>query len=89
MRYVTFYYDLLREHVTDLKVHPDKEAAIKHFNMNYKRYFQLCTPFKTDKLPASYGYPMRKYYGVSVRGFKNMFGVSIDEVLRQMQEDKG
>lgn len=28
MRYVTFYYDLLSDHVSDLKVHKDKETAL-------------------------------------------------------------
>lgn len=81
MRYVTFYYDLLRDHVSDLKVHENKETALKHFNTNCKNYFQLNTQFKADRLPASYGYPHRKYYGVSARTFKKMFDISIDEAI--------
>ena len=34
MRYVTFYYDLLRDHVSDLKVHEDKEKALRLFEKN-------------------------------------------------------
>ncbi len=86
MRWVTFYYDVLRDHVSDLKAHKDKETALKHFNANCKNYFQLRTPFKAEKLPATYGYPMRKYYGVSATAFKKMFDVSIDEALEIARE---
>ena len=87
MRYVTFYYDLLHDNVLDLKVHNDKDTALKHFNFECKRWFELNTKFKADKLPATYGYPMRKYYGVSARGFKKMFDISIDEALKEAQND--
>lgn len=89
MRWVTFYYDRLREQVLDLKAHKNKEEALKHFRTNCKNYFQLNTSFKADKLPATYGYPMRKYYGISATAFKKMFGVSVDEALKQAEsEDK-
>lgn len=88
MRYVTFYYDLLREHVSDLKVHEDKETALKYFNTHSRSYFQFNVRWKTDKLPATYGYPMRKYCGMSARAFKKMFGVSIDEALEIAQKHK-
>ena len=88
MRYVTFYYDLLREHVSDLKVHEDKEKALKHFNSQCHRLFELNTKFKADKLPATYGYPFRKYYGVSARTFKKMFDISIDEAMEIAQGRK-
>lgn len=86
MRYVTFYYDLLRENVSDLKVHEDKEKALEHFNSQCHRWFELNTKFKADKLPATYGYPLRKYYGVSARTFKKMFDISIDEVMKIVQD---
>lgn len=35
MRYVTFHYDLLQNHVSGLKVHEDKEKALKHFNSEF------------------------------------------------------
>lgn len=81
MRYVTFYYDLLRKQVSDLKIHKDKETALKHFNSECYKWFELGTKFKADKLPATYGYPMRKYYGISARAFKQMFDISIDEAM--------
>jgi hypothetical protein len=81
MRYATFYYDLLRNQVLGLKVHEDKEKALKHFNSECYKWFELGTKFKATKLPATYGYPMRKYYGVSARTFKKMFGVSVDEAM--------
>lgn len=88
MRYVTFYYDLLHDHVSDLKVHENKEVALKHFNTNCKNYFQLNSQFKADRLPVSYGYPHRKYYGVSARTFKKMFDVSVDEAILMCEKTK-
>lgn len=82
MRWVTFYYDLLGNNVSDLKVHSDKESALIYFNANCKNYFQINSQFKADKLPASYGYYHRKYCGISARAFKKEFGCSIDEALR-------
>ena len=80
-RWVTFYYDMLWEHMYDLKVHPDRETALKYFNKHCKRHFQLNTEFKADKLPASYGYIFRKYWGISASAFKKEFGISVDEAL--------
>lgn len=85
MRYVTFHYDLLRNHISDLKVHEDKEKALKHFNSECYKWFELGTKFKANKLPAAYGYPMRKYYGVSARAFKKRFGISVDEAMEIAQ----
>lgn len=81
-RWITFYYDVLREHVFDLKAHPDRETALKYFNQHCKDYFQLNTKFKADKLPASYGYPLRKYWGISAPAFKKKFGISVDEAVK-------
>ena len=81
-RWVTFHYDMIREHVSDLKAHPDKETALKYFNQHCKSHFQLNTRFKADKLPASYGYPLRKYWGISAPAFKKMFEIGIDEALK-------
>lgn len=88
MRYVTFYYDLLRENVSDLKIHEDKEKALKHFNSECNKWFELNTKFKAEKLPATYGYPLRKYYGISARTFKKMFGISVDEAMEIAQGRK-
>ena len=38
--------------------------------------------YKPDKLPASYGYPLRKYWGISAPAFKKKFGISVDEALK-------
>jgi AraC-like DNA-binding protein len=89
MRWATFYYDLLRDTVFDLKVHSDKESALSYFNKHCKIYFQLNSQFKADKLPATYGYATRKYCGISARAFKKEFGCSIDEALKIAEsEDK-
>lgn len=82
MRWTTFYYDVLRDRVFDLKVHNNKEDALSYFNKHCKQYFQVNTQFKADKLPVTYGYPMRKYCGISVRAFKKEFGCSVDEALQ-------
>jgi len=37
MRWVTFYYDLLRDRVFDLKVHDNKEIALEYFNTLVQR----------------------------------------------------
>jgi hypothetical protein len=89
MRYVTFFYDAIRNHVSDLRVHDDKEKALKHFNSESHRYFELGTKYRVDKLPASYGYPLRKYYGVSARAFKKMFDMSVDEAMEIAVMQKG
>jgi len=87
MRWITFYYDSLRNRVFDLKVHDNKESALKYFNTHCKDYFQINTSFKADKLPASYGYVMRRFYGISARAFKKMFNCSIDEALKLIESE--
>lgn len=88
MRYVTFYYDLIGNTVSDLRVHEDKEKALKCFNSESHKWFEVNTKFKADKLPATYGYSMRKYYGVSARTFKKMFDISVDEAMEIAQSRK-
>ena len=61
---------------------------MKYFNKDYKNYFQLNVGFKADKLPASYGYPFRKYYGISTISFKKRFGISANEALAIANENK-
>lgn len=80
-RWVTFYYNSIDDWVEDLKVHSDRESALKHFNQNCKRYFAVNTNFKADKLPCSYGFVFRRYYGISAQSFKKQFGISVDEAL--------
>jgi len=88
MRYVTFHHNLLQNRVSDLKVHENKEKALKYFNSECCKYFEINTKFKANKLPATYGYPMRKYYGVSARTFKKMFDISVDEAMKILQDRK-
>jgi len=79
VRYVTFYYDMINRTACDLEIHADKETALRFFNKNCKRYFELSTGWKADKLPASYGYPMRKFFGMSAIAFRKKFGITINE----------
>lgn len=93
-RWVTFYHNLVSNVVSDLKVHKDKETALKYFNNHCNQYFMYSVGGKVPKLPASYGYPHRKYYGISARMFKERFDVTIDEALelaktnREVKESK-
>jgi len=88
MRYVTFYFDALHRHASDLEIHADKEMALKFFNKNCKKYFSLNTGWKADKLPASYGYPLRRFIGMSATAFRKEFGITIDEA-KELQSRKG
>lgn len=88
-RWVTFYYDLLRERVLDLNIHTDRETALKHFNKHCKNYFDLNTGFKANKLPASYGFPFRKYCGISATQFKREFGIGVDEAYKYIMGGGG
>lgn len=85
MRYATFYYNIITDQVSDLKVHSNKETALKFFNTNCKQYFQNNANWKAPKLPATYGFPHRKYYGISARAFKKMFKITVDEALKLAQ----
>ena len=87
MRYATFYYDLMRENISDLKIHENREEALTYFNSQCHRLFELNTKFKATKLPAAYGYSFRKYYGVSARTFRKMFGISIDEAMENARDN--
>lgn len=86
-RWVTYYHDFLNDVVFELKVHDSKEKALDYFNHNYGNHFVLNSRFKADKLPASYGYPMRKYFGISATAFKKTFGISVDEALKIIKEE--
>lgn len=71
-KWVTFYDDIFNG-VSDLKVHDNKEAATTYFKRVYRSFFQLST--KIDiKLPMSYGYPHRKFRGMSKRMFEKNYG---------------
>lgn len=88
MRWITFHYDILTNRISALKVHENKETALKYFNSTMKNFFELNTDFKADKLPVVYGYAFRKYCGISARAFKKEFGISIDEALEIAQGRK-
>lgn len=88
MKWVTFYYNALTNNVSALKVHEDKETALKYFNSNMKNFFEVNTNFKAKGLPATYGYGLRKYCGISERAFKKEFGISVDEALEIAQSRK-
>ena len=88
MRYVTFYFDSLRQKASDLEIHADKETALKFFNKNCKKYFSVNTGWKADKMPASYGYPLRRFIGMSASAFRKEFGITIDKA-KALQSQKG
>lgn len=71
-KWVTFYDDLSGIH--DLKIHNSKDIATDYFKKHYRNYFQLST--KTEiKLPMTYGYPHRKFVGMSKQMFEKRYGV--------------
>lgn len=73
MKWVTFYYDVMRGGVYDFVEHEDKASATEYFKKHYKKYFQLRTEIKVE-LPMSYGFPFRKYVGITLAYFKKQFG---------------
>jgi len=73
LKYVTFHWHICGG-VSSLKVHENKEAAIKYFNKNAYRYFELGRKTKIDKFPASYGFSHRKFMGMSKYMFEKNFG---------------
>lgn len=88
MRWVTFHYNQLTDTVSALKVHENKETALKYFNSTMRDFFEINTNFKADKLPATYGLALRKYCGISAKSFKKEFGISVDEALEIAQSRK-
>lgn len=72
-KWVTFHWHILYG-ISGLKIHPDKETALKYFNSNCNRCFEIHTNFKAKTLPASYGYPTRKYIGMSKPMFEKQYG---------------
>ena len=85
-RWVTYYHDHIRNVVCDITVHDTKETALRYFNRNCRNYFEINTDFKAKTLPASYGFPFRKYCGISAVAFKKQFDISIDDALRIITE---
>ena len=72
MKYVTFHWHIVYG-ISAYKEHKNKEEALKYFNQNAHRYFELGSKFKAKDLPASYGYSHRKFMGMSIRMFNKNF----------------
>ena len=68
MRWVTFYYSILGG-VQNLEYHKDMPTALAYFRRHYQDFFAISAPFRPTKLPASYGFPHRKYMGMSIRNY--------------------
>lgn len=73
MKWVTFYHDVMQNKIYDFVEHKDKIAATEYFEKHYKCYFQLRTKTKV-KLPMTYGFPFRRYVGMTLYSFKKHFG---------------
>lgn len=73
MKWVTFYHDVMSDKIYDFVEHKDKASATEYFKKHYKKYFHLQTEIKV-KLPMTYGFPFRKYVGITLRSFKQQFG---------------
>ena len=67
MRWVTYYYSVLRG-IEDFEIHKDKKTATRYFNKHFKDYFQVNTPFSAN-LPCTYGFVHRMFVGESIRSF--------------------
>lgn len=72
MRWVTFYKDHLQDRIIDYQEHKDKATAERYFRANYRKYFSIA-PKVVVRLPMSYGFPLRKFYGVSIREFHKYY----------------
>jgi len=74
-KWVTFHYSFLHG-VQDLVEHENREKATRYFQRNYRNYFELAGPFKA-KLPCTYGYPHRKFCGMSKAMFNKTYGKNL------------
>lgn len=68
MRYVTFYYSFLGG-VQYLEYHQDMPTALAYFRRHYRDFFEISSPFRPNRLPASYGFPHRRFMGMSIRAY--------------------
>lgn len=80
-KWVTFYESIFNG-IQDYVVHPDKETAEKYFKAHCRNYFQIA-PVTQVKLPMAYGFPHRKYYGLSLRQFQKRMRQIMDEKLME------
>lgn len=75
-KWVTFYYDVIRNEISNLETHENKKEAEEYFNNNCYNYFSNNLKNKKYyKLPASYGYPMRKFVGMTKKSFEENFKI--------------
>lgn len=73
-KWVTFYYDILNSQIKDYEEHKNRQEAEEYYLNNYRRYFALNRELKKNfKLPFFYGYPTRKYCGMTKYKFDKMF----------------
>lgn len=86
-RWVTFYYDNLRDVVSNLRIHNNKNDALKYFNEHCKDFFVINSSFKAEDLPARYGHITRAFHGISVTSFKRQFGISVDDAMKEMERE--
>lgn len=70
-KWVTFYEDVFG--VQDLKIHQDRKTATEYFKSHYKSYFSNNIKLEI-KLPMSYGYPNRRFYGMSKYMYEKTHG---------------
>lgn len=74
MRYVTFYWSILRG-VEDLEVHKDKDTATRFYRRNCRLYFQNNTiDTRSVQLPFRYGFAHRAFFGMSIRQYNKYYG---------------
>lgn len=71
-KWVTFH-DSIMGGVQGLKIHNSKEEATQYFKNNYRNYFELSSKVEV-KLPMTYGYPHRKFVGMSKQSFEKKYG---------------
>lgn len=73
-KWVTFYYDVLNNQISDYKEHKNRQEAETYYLANYRRYFALNRQLsKNFKLPFTYGYATRKYCGMTKYKFDKLF----------------
>ena len=72
MRYVTYYYTFLSG-LQDVKVHNNKDEAVKFYRKEAYRYFyNLRLPAKTTT-PTACGFTHRMFAVMSIRMFRKRF----------------
>ena len=80
MKWVTFYHDLMKNEVSDLKVHNDKESALRYFNETGSKYFKMFIPLAINVLPNWCGSKIHRYYIVTAKEYEEAFDCSLGEV---------